>query len=172
MSSRIDTGGHYSGRGSACDDNRPVQGEHQVLFDPASTFLQSGLIVVRANQPVMLVAYMVPTGAEFVVEGVSVGSRAIQQGGSCCVPGGPSLIGQGAADILFREPMALGGNTWKLDEGVRRIVINLPGTYILSLNSDEYLGSVHVEMVQLGTVNTVLPETYLAGIYTTPVASV
>jgi hypothetical protein len=162
--STIDTGGYYSGRGTTCEDSRPVQGENQVLFDPASTFLQSGLIIVRADQPVMLVAYMVPEGAEFVVEGVAVGSRAVQQGGGCCSPCGPTLMGQGAADIRFREPMTLGGNTWVINEAKKRLVINLPGTYLLVLNDDQYLGSVHVEMVKLGDVKTTLPTAYLAGI--------
>ena len=168
MSSMIDTGGHYTGRGSSCDDNRPVQGEHQVLFDQSSTFLQSGLIIVRADQPVMLVAYMVPEGAQFVVEGVSVGSRAVQQGGGCCSPCGPTLMGQGAADIRFREPMMLGGNTWSMDEKNRRLVITLPGTYMLVLNDDQYLGSVHVELVQLGNIKTTIPEGYVAGLNIMP----
>lgn len=162
--SMIDTGGHYTGRGSSCDDNRPVQGEHQVLFDQSSTFLQSGLIIVREDQPMMLVAYMLPEGAQFVVEGVSVGSRAVQQGGACCIPGGPTLMSQGAADIRFREPMTVGGKLWMLDELNRRMVITLPGTYMLVLNDDQYLGSVHVELVQLGKIKTTIPEGYVAGL--------
>lgn len=46
----------------------------------------------------------------------------------------------------------------------RRIVITLPGTYMLVLNDDQYLGSVHVELVQLGNVKTVIPEGYVAGL--------
>lgn len=162
--SMIDTGGHFTGRGSSCDDSRPVQGEHQILFDQSSTFLQSGLIIVRADQPVMLVGYMVPEGAQFHVEGVSVGSRAVQQGVGCCSPYGPTLMSQGAADIRFREKMTLGGQPWVMDELNRRIVITLPGTYILTLNDDQYLGSVHVELVQLGNVKTTIPEGYMAGL--------
>lgn len=165
-SMNIDTGGSYTASRSSGDDNRPVQAEHAVLFDPASTFLQSGLIIVRENHPVMLVGYMIPNDAEFVVEGVSVGSRSIQNGGSCCVPGGNSLMGQGAADIRFREPMNLGGRVWKINPSNRRIVITLPGTYLLVLNDDQYLGSVHVEMVQLGEVATRIPDAYMAGLNT------
>lgn len=160
----IDTGGFHTSAGPACEDNRPVQNEHHVLFDPSSTFLQSGPIVVRPNRPLMLVGYMVPEGAEFVVEGVSLGSRAVQHGGGCCSPCGPSLLSRAAADILFREPMTLGGSVWKINELNRHLVLTLPGSYILSLNSDEYLGSIHVELVELGEVQAPIPAGYMAGL--------
>ena len=73
-------------------------------------------------------------------------------------------MSQGAADIRFREPMTVGGKLWMLDELNRRMVITLPGTYMLVLNDDQYLGSVHVELVQLGKIKTTIPEGYVAGL--------
>ena len=46
----------------------------------------------------------------------------------------------------------------------RRLVLTLPGTYMLVLNDDQYLGSVHVELVELGKVKTTIPDGYVAGL--------
>lgn len=162
--SQIDTGGMYTAQRAGCVDDRPVQNDKLVLFDAASTFTQSGVFIVRANNPLMIVGYEVPDGAVFTVEGVNVGSRAVQSGGGCCSPCGPTLLSQQAADILFREPMTLGGNIWQITATKRRLLITLPGEYILSLNEDQYFGSVHVEVKELGVIPTEIPDAYVAGI--------
>lgn len=164
MNNVIDTGGQFIGCDSACEDQRPVYGEHRVLFDFTSTVSQTGIITVNEDSPIMLVAYVLPDDAELVVEGVSVGSRSVPQGGGCCSPCGPSLESSGIPDIRFRWPMTLGGNTWKLSATNRRLVINLPGTYILVLADDQYIGSVYVEALSIGHIKTILPAQYLAGI--------
>lgn len=163
----IDTGGFQSGLSSMCSDGGgPAVGKHAVLFDPNSTFAQSGLIVVRPGMSILLVGYNIPQGAVFTVDGVSVGSRSVAQGFGCCndnTKGAQSIYSSAPPDILFRSPMKLGGKTWELTESVDRLLITLPGDYLLVLNDTQYLGNLQVEMVTLPGV-TQLPFGYMAGV--------
>lgn len=162
----IDTGGRYETL-QPVNDGRPTSSSNTTLFDSASTSTTSVLISVRTGRPLMLIAYMMEEGAELTVEGVSVGSRGIANGGGCCNPcnnNGRALSTSDAVDIRFREPMTLGGNPWKITNGYRRLVITLPGQYILQLNDQQYLGQVHVELVELGEIETRIPDVYAAGV--------
>jgi hypothetical protein len=149
-----------------CGSEGPATGKNVVLFDPSSTYLQSGLITVRPDTAIMLVGYNIPDGAVFTVEGVSVGSRSMAQGFGCCPSGAPTgnAIGMPRApDILFRSPMKLGGAIWELTPENDRLVIALPGEYLLVLNDAQYLGDVQVELVVLPGIPQ-LPFAYMAGI--------
>lgn len=161
----IDTGGRLATHDSMCSSEGPATGKNAVLFDPNSTYLQSGLITVRPDSAVMLVGYNIPDGAVFTVEGVSAGSRGMAQGFGCCPSGTPNAAGgmPRAPDILFRSPMKLGGIPWQLTPGNDRILIVLPGEYLLVLNDAQYLGDVQVELVTLPGVPQ-LPFAYMAGI--------
>lgn len=161
----IDTGGRYADI-NVQQDNRPSIGSNKILFDSSSTSQTSVLINVQVDYPVMIVAYLMEDGAELTVEGVSVGSRSIANGGGCCTPydNGRSLAVQDTIDIRFREPMTLGGNLWQITDTKRRLVITLPGQYILQLNYTQYLGLIHVEQVELGKISTKIPDIYMAGV--------
>ena len=162
----IDTGGRYENL-TPQNDGRPTTGSNTTLFDSASTSLTSVLITVQVDRPLMLVAYLMEPGAELSVEGVSVGSRGIANGSGCCNPcnnNGRPLTTSDAVDIRFREVMTLGGNAWKITDAYRRLVLTLPGQYILQLNDQQYLGLVHVELVELGKVETRIPDVYVAGV--------
>ena len=163
----IDTGGVQTGLSSMCSDGGgPAVGKHAVLFDPNSTYAQSGLIVVRPGTSIMLVGYNIPEGAVLTVDGVSVGSRSVAQGLGCCndnTKTAQSIYNGNAPDILFRSPMKLGGRPWQLTEEVDRLLITLPGEYLLVLNDTMYLGDMQVEMVVLPGVPQ-LPFSYMAGV--------
>lgn len=161
----IDTGGRYSSVDRS--NTNPVKNNSAVLFDGSSTSTTSGVINVASNRPVLITAYAIPEGCAFTVEGVSTGSRAISSASGCCDTSSPTsgaLVPQGAADILFREPMTLGGHTWQITETTRRILITLPGMYVLQMNDISYIGDCHVEINPLVGVKTELPTAYHAGI--------
>lgn len=162
---RIDTGGVHEEHVIAATDG-PAVGKHAVLFDPTSTYAQSALISVRPGSSVLLVGYNIPDGAVFTVEGVSVGSRPSPTGYGCCRNGGAlgnTIVPGSAPDILFRSPVKLGGKTWQLTKDNDRLVIALPGEYLLVLNDTQYLGDVQVELIHVPGEQQ-LPFAYMAGV--------
>lgn len=163
---KLDTGGTYV-RSANADTQRPATSANVALFDGNSTNLTSSVINVTVNKPMLLVAYSMPDGCEMVIEGVSVGSRAISTVNGCCDPSNENaatLIPSGAADILFRQPMALGGNVWKLTADQRHLLITLPGQYILQMNSTEFIGETHVDVMPILGMGNPIPESYIAGV--------
>lgn len=163
---KVDTGGNFV-RSANPDNQRPAINANTVLFDGSSTNLTSSVINAGVNKPLLIVAYSMPDGCEMTVEGVSVGSRSISSISGCCDPtnqNAATLIPSGAADILFRQPMALGGNVWKLTADQRHMLITLPGQYILQMNSTEYIGEAHVEVLPLPGMGNKIPESYIAGV--------
>ncbi|EKY5009632.1 TPA: hypothetical protein RMT71_003213 [Escherichia coli] len=165
MAFRIDTGGTHDEYTNVAADG-PAVGKHAVLFDPTSTYAQSALISVRPGSSVLLVGYNIPDDAVFTVEGVSVGSRPSPVGHGCCRNGvvlGNTIVPGSAPDILFRSPMMLGGKPWQLTKGNDRLVIALPGEYLLVLNDTQYLGDVQVELIHVPGEQQ-LPFAYMAGV--------
>lgn len=162
----INTGGFQTGlSGTLAEDMSPAVGKHTVLFDPSSTFAQSGLIAVRPNTSVLLVGYNIPEGAVLTLDGVSVGSRSVAQGfgAHTADPSTPqSIYNSSPPDILFRSPMRLGGKIWQLTNEADRLLITLPGEYLLVLNDAMYFGDLQVEMVMLPGC-TQYPFSYMAG---------
>lgn len=150
---------------SSIDDAQAVTNS-EALFDLKSHFLQSRPFSVKAGMGVLLSGYDIPVGAELTVEGVLLGGRAMAQMTGCapCIPG-PNSLGLytvRAADVIFRSPMKLGGNIWKLTSDIDRLLIPLQGTYILSLNDAQYEGQFQVEKMDVSISD--LPYQYMAGI--------
>ncbi|HAX5209137.1 TPA: hypothetical protein JZG45_003989 [Escherichia coli] len=162
---KVDTGAVYDGYAVVAMDG-PAIGKHAVLFDPTSTYAQSALISVRPGSSVLLVGYNIPDDAVFTVEGVSVGSRPSPSGQGCCRNGGTlgnTIVPGSAPDILFRSPVTLGGKPWQLTKDNDRLVIALPGEYLLVLNDTQYLGDVQVELIHVPGEQQ-LPFAYMAGV--------
>ncbi|HAV9614196.1 TPA: hypothetical protein JLH03_004185 [Escherichia coli] len=161
----IDTGGLYDDRGSHAAE-KSVTGKHMVLFDPTSTYAQSALISVRPGSSVLLVGYNIPEDAVFTVEGVSVGTSPAPGGQGCCRNGsvlGNSIVPGSAPNILFRSPVKLGGKPWQLTKDNDRLLIALPGEYLLVLNDTQHLGDVQVELIPVPGYQQ-LPFAYMAGV--------
>jgi hypothetical protein len=158
----IDTGGSIT---STLPLEGPAIGTTFVLFDSNSTYQQSPLVTVRPDYSVLLIGYGIPYGAAFTVEGVSLGSRAMGSYPAFAPERGVARnlsIPAPPPDILFRSPMRLGGNEWELTSDNDRMLISLPGDYLLVLNDPSYLGAVQVEAVWIPG-HQQLPFSYMPG---------
>ena len=162
---KIDTHGAYENYSVLAADV-PAAGKHIVLFDPTSTYAQSSLITVHPGNSVLLVGYNIPEQAVFTVEGVSVGTNPSPNGYGCCRTGSMSentIVPGSSPNILFRSPVKLGGKLWALTAENDRLLISLPGEYLLVLNDTQYLGDVQIELIVVPGYQQ-LPFAYMAGI--------
>ncbi|EJK8719794.1 hypothetical protein NLW25_005226, partial [Escherichia coli] len=61
------------------------------------------------------------------------------------------------------SPVKLGGKPWQLTKDNDRLLISLPGEYLLVLNDTQHLGDVQVELIPVPGIQQ-LPFAYMAGV--------
>ena len=164
----ISTGGRYDNIGGPTVDSSGVMiNTSNILYDDSIAKLRSAPFEVPEGYYAVLVGYNMEqaAGAEFVIDGVTLGSQHVANGGACC--NGVEDRGNKAsttATVLFRETMTLGGNAWKITQKTPRVIVAVPGWYVVELNDGDHIGQGLQLEYRLVKQKLQLPEAYFPGI--------